>query len=336
MNADGYSMGTFINSPMAVDISLNTSELTALLLESLLYGIFLVLFCILLIIAFFSKNTELPKKRYIIPIGTLMMLLATSHLVIDFLRVLVAFVPQDPVHPADRFFKKLSHPYAILNWVLYALQTLLGDSVLVWRCYVFCDKKWWTLVPGIAIIGFNIAALIVVSRDLTITTGSAFIHLTRPWMASWVSTSAALQILYSLAIVFQISRKFRGVGRQVNSVLRAFIESCALYTLFALALLITFEEASDADWVLIDMISPIVSSYGFYPQGISFCLIIIQLHMHFRGGQSTAASISGWVAGNNFGSGTVTGPPPHGEADITVKKFPSSSTMRELHSGGSV
>ncbi|KAF5363380.1 hypothetical protein D9756_000016 [Leucocoprinus leucothites] len=312
---------------MTVDISLNTAELTALLLESLLYGIFLVLFCILLIIAFFSKNTELPKKRYIIPIGTLMMLLATSHLIIDFLRVLVAFVPQDPKHPADKFFKILSHPYAVLNWTLYGLQTILGDSVLVWRCYVFCDKRWWTLIPGITLIGFNIANLIILSRDLTLAVGAEFIHLIRPWIASWVSASATLQILYSLAIVFQISRNFRGAGRRVNAVLRAIIESCALYTLFALALLITFEEASDADWVLIDMISPIV--------GISFCLIIIQLHMHFRAGHSTAASISAWVVGDNLGSGTVTGVLP-GEANIRMIKFPSSSTLRELDSGGSV
>lgn len=56
---------------------------------------------------------------------------APQHLVIDFLRALEAFVPDDPRQTADKFFKKLSHPYAILNWLLYAIQTMLGDSVLV-------------------------------------------------------------------------------------------------------------------------------------------------------------------------------------------------------------
>ncbi|KAJ3567973.1 hypothetical protein NP233_g3969 [Leucocoprinus birnbaumii] len=306
---------------MAVDRSLDIAELTALLLESLLYGD-LLLCSILLIIAWFSKSEELPKKRYIIPIGALMLLLATSHLIIDFLRVLLAFVPKDPVEIADEFFKKLSHPYAILNWVLYALQTVLGDSVLVWRCFVFYDRRWWTLIPGIVLIGYNIASLVIVTRDLTFAVGAEFIHLSRPWMVSWISVTAALQLLYSLAIVFQILNKFRGVDRHVNFVLRAFVESCALYTLFALALLITFERASDADWVLLDMISPIV--------GISFCLIIIQLHIHFRyHDQSTAISISGWAVRRNIESDAITEFHP-GEGNIKIKKVASSDSMRAL------
>ncbi|KXN88010.1 hypothetical protein AN958_07393 [Leucoagaricus sp. SymC.cos] len=315
---------------MPVDVSLNTSELAALLLESLTYGIFLVLYFILLIIAFFKKNAEIPKKRYIIPIGTLMLGLATAHLITDFLRALLAFVPKNPnVTPtADKFFKKLSNPYAVCNWTLYGIQTLLGDGVLVWRCYVFCDKKWWTVVPGVILICFNTANLIILSRDDTLAVGAAFIHLTRKWMVSWICATAALQLTYSLAIVFQITRKFRGAGKQVNAVLKAIIESSALYTLFAVALLIAFEEASDADWVLLDMITPIV--------GISFCLIIIQLHIQFRENRSTAMSVSAWAVRDNFGSGTMAESLPEASEHRKGKKVHSASSMRDLRSTESV
>ncbi|EKM79736.1 hypothetical protein AGABI1DRAFT_106122 [Agaricus bisporus var. burnettii JB137-S8] len=257
-----------------VDISLDLSKLAALLLESVVYGMFLVFYFILLYIAFWSQKSKdlLPRRRYIIPIATLMLLVATAHLVIDFLRDVVALIPTEEGLVNDRFFKKLSHPYAILNWVLYGIQTLLGDAVLVWRCYVVCDKKWWILIPGGLILAVDIAVLGVVSHYLTFTVGSAFIHFTKPWMTSWITLTSFLQILYSGAIVYQIGRKFNG-SKHSTAVIRAFVESSALYTLFALALLITFERASDADWVFIDMITPLV--------GVSFCLIIIQLHFQF-------------------------------------------------------
>jgi hypothetical protein len=126
-----------------------------------------------------------------------------------------------------------------------------------------------------------LAVLVVVTHYLTFTVGSAFIHFTLPWMTTWMTMTAALQILYSSkislfpsiwsmvlnndlffllgAVVYQISRRFNKT-RHSTAVIRAFVESSALYTLFDLALLIAFERASDADWVLIDTITPLIAS----------------------------------------------------------------------------
>lgn len=68
-------------------------------------------------------------------------------------------------------------------------------------------------------------------------------------------------ILHSpVTIALQVSRKFSGASKHASAVINVMVESCALYTLFALALLIAFERASDADWVLLDMITPLVVS----------------------------------------------------------------------------
>ncbi|KAF9445221.1 hypothetical protein P691DRAFT_735345 [Macrolepiota fuliginosa MF-IS2] len=260
-----------------MDLSLNRSELTALFMESLIYGIFLVLFCILLIIAYFSPREAIPKKRYIIPAATLMMMIATTHIVIDFLRALEAFVPTNPQLTPDQFFKKLSHPYAILNWALYAIQTILGDSILVWRCYVLYDKKWWTVIPGAILIALNTSALVIVVRYLTFAVGANFIHLSRPWMTSWIVATSVLQVFYSAAIVIRIyltRRSLRWVVRSMSPVVVAMIESTAIYTAAVFLLLLCNALDSNGQFVIMDTIVPLV--------GVVFCLIAIRIRCYLR------------------------------------------------------
>ncbi len=206
----------------------------------------------------------------------------------------------------------------------------------------------------------------MVIHYLTFTVGSKFIEMTRPWFSSWIITTTIVQLFYSsesrnsalmsskfmcslfqVTIIVQIWRKFKQRSRAVIAIM---IESCAVYTLFAVALLIAYERASDLDWILLDVITPLVVRNNlplsrwqrgpelfFSLQGVSFCLIIIQIHIHFQRDESTDF-VGSWTP-RNRSTGIVISSHQRSDYDAVVlgrdPKSPARSDLQSSRDGQS-
>ncbi|KAF9450590.1 hypothetical protein P691DRAFT_725649, partial [Macrolepiota fuliginosa MF-IS2] len=217
-------------------IPLDKAELLALFLETIIYGVFLTCFVLLVAISFSNKDIRVANRRFILPVAALMMVLATAHLVIDFIRILQAFVTggngniPDPI----KYYGVLANPLQIAKTPVYAIQTILGDSVIVWRCYVMYNKKLSVLIPAGLIVLVNLAIGIVVSWSMsTAVPGEDIFQTGTEWITVFFVLTMGLNLCCTGAIVAKIQwTKHRSAtsSRTLFPVVAVIIESGAIYT----------------------------------------------------------------------------------------------------------
>jgi len=105
-------------------------------------GANLMLFLIYLIVVRYRRRTS--KSNYpILCAAIAMFLLSTTHVSLGFYRLVEGFIYRrnDPGGPA-RFFADVSLTHNVIKVGLHAINLALGDSIVVWRCYVIWGKNW--------------------------------------------------------------------------------------------------------------------------------------------------------------------------------------------------
>ncbi|KAG1742744.1 uncharacterized protein EDB91DRAFT_1201141 [Suillus paluster] len=273
-----------------MSIPLAKAAFLGLFLETLLYGVLLALYWFTLFILL--KKTPIQRK-VLIPVGTLLLCIATARLIVDFVRGLQAFVFQVDTIGANAYYFNLASPLNLASISLYITQTILGDGALIWRCYMLYSRSLFIAVAGcIVLLALGAIAYYVVwsmshfGPLFTVSTaGSACITtiyvLTMFISVTCTSTSIVPDLQTShdqsiaALIAWRIYRTRRFMPDGLGSFLPVFIviiESGALYAMSVLALLVTSLVGSNGRFVIVCVIPPII--------GITFCLIILQVHFH--------------------------------------------------------
>ncbi|KXN82191.1 hypothetical protein AN958_02936 [Leucoagaricus sp. SymC.cos] len=300
-------------------IPLDKAEILALFLENIIYGIFLTFFLLLVVISFGEKDIRIANQRFILPVATLMMALATTHLIIDFVRVLQAFVTGDDskaAHPIP-YYEIISHPLHVAKTPVYAIQTILGDAVLVWRCYVIYNKRYYVLVPAGVILLANLGKCIVVSWSVSAAIpGRNIFQTASQWITAFFILTMTLNVCCTSAIVIKIwltRRQAASASRSLFPVIAVVIESGAIYTSSVLGLLIAYLSDSNGQFSALDLITPLV--------GVTYCLIVLQIHFHLRiSSASRRGATSNWSIPNTWRR-----PSPHETMTIPgpdIKSYP--------------
>lgn len=264
-------------------IPLDKASFLALFLETLFYGVFFTLYWLTLFVLL--KKTGF-QRQLLIPVATLLLCIATAHLIIDFVRALEAFVFKVDTIGADAYYSNLASPLDLASKALYITQTTLADGVVVWRCHVLNNRSRFVAIPGCIVLLVNAATGYYVVWSLS-----------RTYALSKVSTAASgcittfytltmfVSLICTVSIAWQIYHTRRFMPGGLAALLPVFIvviESGALYATSVLALLISFLVGSNGEYIMLDVIPPIV--------GITFCLIILQVHFHVGGSSSTEQS----------------------------------------------
>lgn len=215
-----------------------------------------------------------------------MLVIGTAHVIIQFIRVLRFFHHPDryPENSSVGYFENVADPLFIAKSVLYGIQTLLGDSVIIWRCYIVYDKR--LILVALPLL-FTIPALIAGVLILNIMS-----HLLRADLPDIVNDGQKGQFTKCLTIyfvmtlliniyctgaiiwrIYSTSRFQRFFGKLRPTVI-ILVESGALYTSSIIAYLCTYlsSPTSAGQWAALDIITPLV--------GIVFCLIILQAKFH--------------------------------------------------------
>lgn len=253
-------------------IPLGKAALVALFLQILFYGVFFTLYWLTLFILL--KKTGI-QRQLLIPVGTLLLLIATAHLIVDFVRALEAFVFKVNMLGADAYYSNLGSPLALASLALYVTQTAIADGVVVWRCYMIHNRSLLVAILGcVVMLTYGISGYYVVwsfSR----------IHPLRNTYTSIIvfyALTMLISVTCTILIAWRIYRTRRFIPEGLAAFLPVFIvvvESGALYATSVFALLIATLVGSNAQYIMLAIISPIV--------GITFCLIILQVHFHVGG-----------------------------------------------------
>lgn len=255
-------------------ITLSEALLLAFFLETLFYGVFLTLYWLTLVILL--KKCGIQRDLFI-PVATLLLCIATAHLIIDLVRALEAFIFSVYTIGANAYYSNLASPLELAKTALYITQPTIADAVLVWRCYVLNDRSLLVGIPGCVVLLTNGAIGYYVVWSLSRASTGSTVYTTVPSLISW-------------RIYRSRHSKLDGPAAFLP-VLIVVVESGILYATSVLALLLAFLTGSNGQYPAMDIGPPIV--------GIVFCLIILQVHFHIGNNAQPNSTPKGFT--NFFG-----------------------------------
>ncbi|KAI0742409.1 hypothetical protein C8Q80DRAFT_1221032 [Daedaleopsis nitida] len=261
------------------------AEIIALFLESMLFGAFVVLYCISMWILMYREKHHGRSKlhKWMSGTATVMFLLAIAHLCFDVQRAIDGFITHGgtPTGTLD-FYNRLSNPTHVGKTVIYITQTLVGDAFVAYRLYVVWGRNSWILVLpillllGTAVAGYGICyELTQVKRP-----GAIFQSNLVPWITSFFSLSLTTNVIATFLITGRIVwsnqkvKRYRaGYAALTNwGVVETIVQSAAIYSAALASLLATYVSGSNAQYVCLDSLQPLI--------GIVFTLIIIRVGLN--------------------------------------------------------
>ncbi|KAG2754407.1 hypothetical protein P692DRAFT_201928872 [Suillus brevipes Sb2] len=262
-------------------IPLDKASLLALFLETLFYGVFFTLYC--LTISILLKKSGI-NQQLLIPVATVLLCIATAHLIVDFVRILEAFVFKVDMISADVYYSNLAAPLEYAKTALYVTQTILADCVLVWRCYVLNNRSLLVAATGIIVLTTNAVTGYIIVWSLSLASSSSTVFTTaHSWITIFFTLTMVTSVTCTTLIAWRIYRTRRFTSGGLAAYLPIFIvvvESGAIYATGVLSILLTYLSGSNGQYAVLDAVSPIM--------GIVFCLIILQVHFQVGGNYQIA------------------------------------------------
>ncbi|KAG1851837.1 hypothetical protein DFJ58DRAFT_728720 [Suillus subalutaceus] len=258
--------------------SLDTASLISTVLEGIIYG-FSVLMFIGTMWAMTYKRTMRDINR---PVAAAAILL--SHMVVRIIRIEYGLVTYHGVPAA--YFADVSQETYIIKNSIYVLQTLLGDAVAIYRCYVVWQAAWVIILPSllwccVAVTG----ALSVYGDSQTGSNGIISTKVNVECMGAFCGLTLAANLTSSGLLAYRIWKIERNVSSSrtskalTTSIIRVIMDSAILYTIALLATVSGSLCLGTGPFTLIDMLTPVIS--------IAFYMIIIRIAI----GQNTHTQI---------------------------------------------
>ncbi|KAL4261811.1 hypothetical protein AB1N83_006453 [Pleurotus pulmonarius] len=257
-------------------ITLDKAAILALFLETLLYGIYLALCCLTFLVLVLRGENGRKQRYRLVPLCIVMMILASASLIIDFVRVMQAFVVKNG-RPIDAiaYYSVISHPLHLVKGVLYVTQIILGDAIVVWRCYVILDRRLLVLIPNLVVVLVNAGVGYTEVWELQkASSWTTTLRSGSPLIMSFCTLTLCINVTCTAAVAWRIYRTRSPLIKRtrLTPILLAFVESGALYASSVLAAMIAYQSTSNVQYAVLDVVTPLV--------GITFYLIVLQIQFH--------------------------------------------------------
>ncbi|KAI0632706.1 hypothetical protein C8Q77DRAFT_1262323 [Trametes polyzona] len=283
-------------------------------LQAILYGY--AVFMFMLAMWIMLRDRRRRQVNYaLVGAGCALIVLGTAEMAVNIARIYQGFVTIGP-------FVSVSDPTFVAKSIFYNTQTLILDAVVIYRTYIvwqnvlvvifpligwcgllgaltglFC-RFWLTIWSAGGSIGLNIA--LVNSSKLA---GDVFAVQTGRWITAVYALTLGTNLSSTLLLAGRIWTVTRRSAQYRSSdilgpVLRVIIESGAIYSMTITAALISFVVKSNGVYVILDMISPIIS--------IVFNMLIIRVGLASER-NALAAAADGTTHGTWAAAGTGSG-----------------------------
>ncbi|KAG2751868.1 hypothetical protein P692DRAFT_20799754 [Suillus brevipes Sb2] len=262
----------------AKGIPLDSAAIMSTVLEGILYG-FSVLMFIGTIWALTYKHHMRDVNRPITAVAVLLLALSTAHMVVDIIRTEEGLVQYRDTFPGgpEAFFAEIARKTFVIKNAIFVSQTLLGDGVVIYRCYVVWQTVWVIILPSM--LWFSVAVTGVYSiysfSRTTSISGNVFSHATRQWISAFYALTLATNLLSSGLLAYRIWKIERTVANTrttkmtTTSILRVIMDAAIVYSIALLCTLIGSVCSNNGSLVMIDVLMPIIS--------IAFYMVIIRI-----------------------------------------------------------
>ncbi|KAH9980781.1 hypothetical protein BJV74DRAFT_887543 [Russula compacta] len=253
------------------------AQLISLGLTTFLYGIFFTLFLVTTAVMTYNVKEGIRKQRMkILPVSFAMLLVATLHLVVVWIRGEYGFI-NERRGSVGAFYEDIAARTSLLRLTCLCVQSAIGDGVVIWRMYIIYGRRIGTIIPAILLVAaYTVFACVILHIIANSPSAVDVAHLARPWITAYFSLLMITNVLCSGAIAWRIFI----VGRPLQSKIRvwpivlAIVESSALYAISVTTALLTFLSNSNGQYPAVDSIVPLV--------GIVFSLIVLQIRFHAK------------------------------------------------------
>ncbi|KAJ7805408.1 hypothetical protein B0H14DRAFT_3771673 [Mycena olivaceomarginata] len=260
---------------MAPQYPLVKTFLVAAWLEAILYGIFFCGFWFSVYISFtVTRNgrSMATHNRVIFGTSVIMFIVATLHLAMNGYRVITGYVETTPGGPVD-FLGVISSWHHIFKDVMYTVQSLLGDAMAVYRCWILWNRDYrFVILPFCLLLTSTIAGCMVTVLFANIDpNASIFDPRLTNWITVFYSIAVAQNIITTGLMAFRLwQREKRSAQYRISRgafipILLILMESAALYLFVETLLLTLYAVNYNAQFILLEAVIPVI--------GITFCMI---------------------------------------------------------------
>ncbi|KAJ7118540.1 hypothetical protein C8R43DRAFT_1137279 [Mycena crocata] len=263
---------------MSAPFSLIQAFIISFWVEGVLYGLFVGIFAISLAVNLGTSKRQTSHSRAMFIVGIITFILATMHIWINFVRMLQGYVDHSSsVGGPVGYLGVLSRWEHVFKNVIYVTQSLVGDSVVVYRCWVLWNRNFFVVcVPFFMVFGSAVSGYIACSIFAKIKAGSTvFDDSLDAWVKTFYSLAVAQNVITTSLMAWRIASAEKQaspyrLGRSnLMPILRILVESAALYLIVEVILLVVYTCNSNAQFIVLEAITPVV--------GITFNAITIRI-----------------------------------------------------------
>lgn len=229
------------------------------------YGMNFVLFWGCLTTLTIRRRT--PKiNKILLTVACLMFCFSTAHVSLGFQRLIEGFIVlRDQPGGPGAFFSDVSIPANVVKVCIHTINSIIGDSVVVWRCYLVWGHDWRMCVVPIllviasAVCGFAQTVYFARAKSLH----SAFAHILQVWNGSLFGLSLATNVVVTLLISMRVWYMFRATGGvahfQYWRILLIVIESGMVYSVALICEITLYFLNSNAFYIVYDPIAQLTA-----------------------------------------------------------------------------
>ncbi|KAJ6537301.1 hypothetical protein DFH09DRAFT_91467 [Mycena vulgaris] len=265
-------------------VPLLSANIVSTVLESLLYGAYVLLALLALYLRVTSHHSErltntpgVSRWKALSPVvlgALLLFVVITSHWTLNVARLFLA-VKEDGPGP-QIFYGNLSHSTEVIKYGLLVASLFIGDWFLIHRLWVVWTFRTRIIIfPIVALMGFTAFGAGLTYQLTRYNSDDSIFHATfRRWVTGvcfFGLCTTAYTTGFSLYKLWSTSRVLKALGiTSLTAIIRIFIDSAALLCVWGVFHVISYQCGSDLQFIAVDCMPAVV--------GISNLLIQIRLH----------------------------------------------------------
>ncbi|KAI0368716.1 hypothetical protein BV20DRAFT_947415 [Pilatotrama ljubarskyi] len=262
-----------------MDVRLDLAAVVSTTLEAMLYGFSIFMFGVTIYIL--RRNNRLldrPMNYPMLAVSCAFLVCSTAHMIIDIVRICDGLVWYRDTFQGGpiAFFALPSQSTFVAKNIVYSIQTLLGDGVLIYRCYVVWDS--WRIVafPVVLWVWVAVASALSIHGVATLpeNSGTVFNPSVGQWITAFYASTLATNFIVSFILGSKIwvtnHRASRNrPGGSLLHVVRIIADAGLLYSATLTAALVCFAQKSNGQYIVLDIVTPVIS--------ITFYMVIIRV-----------------------------------------------------------
>jgi hypothetical protein len=261
-------------------------HMVAIIVECILYGIYVPLFFVTVYLLLLRPRGDRINKSLVFA-SFFLFVLATMHVAGSLKELFDAFIffRDGPKGPAGIFAHE-AEAANIFRKSVAALSIVVGDSLVIYRCYVIWGRDWRVTVLPIALLIFSIAASVVVLRGISAPDSRVF----SPFLLTWVPLTFALSFATNFMVTVLIAYKLYSAGKSVSGsggyywrTIAIIAESGAIYPIVNVFVIVLFAMQSTTQAIPVNALAQVVA--------IAPTIIIIQVQ---TGNSQASGSAGSW------------------------------------------